>query len=212
MKRGCFEQTDRINPLIHISATHAHAWDNRVAFHPRVPRMSQTSLGHHPGLTEAMQLLLGCHADIRRLSERMLRLDIHLIHYGLDDAARETAHDILDYFEHEVPLHHADERGDLFPALRRLRDTRITRSLDALDTEHDALTRMWRSVRPWLAGIEARQAPQRPTVLGAFAVRYPAYADWEEREVFSAIGRLPVARIVSLAEGMRGRRALHTAF
>ena len=171
--------------------------------------MQLPSLSDHPGLAEAMQRLLGCHADIRRLSERMLRLDIHLIHYGLDESARTTAHGILDYFEHEVPLHHADERGDLFPALRRLRDPQITRSLDALDAEHDALTRMWRSVRPWLESIQARHAPKRPQTLGAFAVRYPAYADWEEREVYCSILRLPATRIISLAEGMRGRRAIH---
>lgn len=172
--------------------------------------MQLPNLANHPGLAEAMQLLLGCHADIRRLSERMLRLDIHLIHYGPDESARTTAHDILDYFEREVPLHHADERGDLFPALRRLRDTQVSQSLDALDAEHDALTRMWRNVRPWLDAIRARQTSPRPKVLSAFAARYPAYADWEEREVYCAIRRLPVARIVSLAEGMRGRRALQS--
>lgn len=164
-----------------------------------------------PGLADAMHLLLGCHADIRRLSALILRLDIHVIHYGIDDAARATAHDILTYFEHDVPLHHADERGDLFPALRRLGDGDIVQSLDTLDKEHDALMRMWRGMRPWLRGVQDRQVAERPTSIAAFAARYPAYADREEREIFGAIRRLPADQILSLANGMRGRRALHGA-
>lgn len=170
--------------------------------------MPPSTPSNDAGLADAMQLLLGSHADLRRLSALMVSLDIHLIHYGLDDAARATAHDILTYFEHDLPLHHADERGDLFPALRRLGDAGIATSLDALEAEHDALIKMWRGVKPWLQGVRDRRASQRPKWLGAFASRYPAYVDREEREVFSAISQLPPEQIRSLADGMRGRRAL----
>lgn len=166
---------------------------------------------HDIGFSDPMTHLLGCHADIRRFSGLMLRLDIHLIHYGPDDTARSTAHDILAYFEQEVPLHHADERGDLFPTLRRLGDADIVQSLDALDAEHESLMRTWRAVRAWLQGVRDRRPSKRPDLLGKFAARYPAYADREEREVFGAILRLPRDQLLSLADGMRRRRTLRGA-
>lgn len=196
-------------PLIYISRQLACGCKNTAASLSRVPSMPSPNTAHAPGLADAMQLLLGCHDDIRRLSARMLRLDIHLIHYGPDDAAQAAAQDIATYFEREVPMHHADERGDLFPALRRLGDTGIVQSLDALDTEHDALMRMWRGIRPWLHSVRDLRPTQRPNTLGAFAARYPAYADREEREVFGAIRRLPPDQIMPLAGGMLGRRTLH---
>lgn len=157
------------------------------------------------------RLLLNCHDKIRDFSSLLLRLDVHVIHYGIDDEVRKAASDILNHFEVEVPLHHADEQSDLFPLLRSLGNAEVVRSLDALRLEHEQLGKLWRTVRPWLDSVQRRRPLPRPRSLSAFATRYPAYADREEREIYGAANRLSPSDAQLVADSMRQRRQLASA-
>lgn len=152
------------------------------------------------------RVLLDCHDKIRNLSGLLLRLDVQVIHYGIDEAARAAAGEILHYFQTEVPLHHADEQRDLFPLLLSFGNAAVAQALDALKIEHAALGAQWRTVRPWLDSIQRRRPLPRPKALASFATRYPAYADREEREVYWAARALSSMQAQQLLENMTQRR------
>lgn len=156
---------------------------------------------------EPTRLLLTGHERIRHASSLLLRLDIHLIHYGVDEETQAAARSIMRCFDVEVPLHREDEERDLFPALRELGRSHIAKSLDDLKEEYDEIADMWQPVRDWLETIRRGRLPARLKLLGSFAERYPAYADREERQVYSAIRRLTKGQIHMLSESMQQRRA-----
>lgn len=159
-----------------------------------------------------LELLYACHEKVRRFTGLTERLVAHAAARGADAEAREAAASVLRYFEQALPLHHADEEADVFPALRALHDTALSAAIAALEDEHAALDAQWQRVAPWLrqlaAGAAAAAADFAPTQqeVADFAAAYVRHIECEEGEVFVAIERLPEAVVHAVAARMRARR------
>ena len=125
-------------------------------------------------------------------------------------AAGEQAHDaatqILRYFELSLPNHHADEEEDVFPALRGLNDVALAGAIAALEAEHAVLDALWQEAAPWLRAVAQGEACAAPETLAQFVAAYAVHTEREEREVFSAIDRLPASTVDAIAQRMRARR------
>ena len=153
-----------------------------------------------------LELLYACHDKVRRFTTLAGRLAEHLATHGADAQARDAAAQILRYFELSLPNHHADEEEDVFPALRSLNDVAISAAIAALEAEHGVLHALWEEVSPWLRRVEQGEATPAPQGLAQFVADYAVHAEREEREVFSAIERLPVDVVDAIAQRMRARR------
>lgn len=153
-----------------------------------------------------LELLYACHDKVRRFTTLAGRLAEHLAIKGADDQARDAATQILRYFELSLPNHHADEEEDVFPALRSLNDVAISSVIAALEAEHGVLHALWQEVAPWLRRVEQGEAAPPPQGLPQFVADYAVHAEREEREVFSAIERLPADVVDAIALRMRTRR------
>lgn len=154
-----------------------------------------------------LELLFACHDKVRHFTALAGRLALHVSHQGADAEAQQAAANILRYFDLALPKHHADEEEDVFPALRALQDMRLTQALDSLLREHERLDAYWQVVQPWLTRIAQGEAPAAsPLVLPRFVAEYQAHAEREERDVFSAIERLPQATVAAIAARMCARR------
>lgn len=153
-----------------------------------------------------LDLLYACHDKVRRFTRLAGQLGRHVLTQGADAQARDAATQILRYFELALPNHHADEEEDVFPALRRLDDADICAAIAALEAEHDVLHGLWDEVAPWLRRVVAGEAEPAPNCLPRFVADYAVHAEREERDVFSAIERLPAAVVDAIALRMRTRR------
>ncbi|MBY0339574.1 MAG: hemerythrin domain-containing protein [Rhodocyclaceae bacterium] len=153
-----------------------------------------------------LELLYACHDKVRRFTRLAGQLGTHVVTQGADAQARDAATQILRYFELALPNHHADEETDVFPALRSLDDPAVSAAIAALEQEHGVLHRMWDEMAPWLRRIVEGEAEPAPECLPRFVAAYAAHAEREEREVFSAIERLPAAVVDAIALRMRTRR------
>lgn len=153
-----------------------------------------------------LELLYACHEKVRRFTSLAWKLAGHVETQGTDEQARDAASQILRYFEMSLPHHHADEELDVFPALLTLNDAAISGAITALEAEHLALEALWQKVGPWLHCVAQGEAVPAPACLAQFVADYAAHAEREEREVFSAIERLPAPTVDAIAQRMRARR------
>ena len=153
-----------------------------------------------------LELLYACHERVRRFTGLAGRLATHVAEHGADEQARDAATQILRYFELSLPNHHADEEEDVFPALRGLNDAVLAHAIAALEAEHAMLDLLWNDVAPWLRRVAEGIVDPAPASLARFIAAYPVHIEREEREVFSAIERLPVAVADVIAQRMRARR------
>lgn len=153
-----------------------------------------------------LELLYACHERVRRFTTLAGRLAAHVAEHGADAQARDAATQILRYFELSLPNHHADEEEDVFPALRGLNDAVLADAIVALEAQHEALDAMWQEIAPWLRRVTQGEPDSAPTVLARFVTDYTEHVAREEREVFAAIERLPVAVVDVIAQRMRARR------
>ncbi len=154
-----------------------------------------------------LELLYACHDKVRHFSALIGQLAPHVAAKGVDAEASQAAANVLRYFELALPHHHADEEEDIFPALRSLHELKLNAAIDAVQAEHLLLDTLWQQVRPWLNRIAQGAKPEAtPAVLPQFVKTYPAHAAREEKDIFSAIERLPAAEVDRIAQRMRQRR------
>jgi len=153
-----------------------------------------------------LELLYACHEKVRRFNALAWKLAGHVETLGADEQARDAAKQILRYFEMSLPHHHADEELDVFPALRDLNDAALSAAITELEAEHVALEALWQEVGPWLHGVAQGETVSAPASLSQFVAHYVMHTDREEREVFSAIERLPDSLVDAIAQRMRARR------
>ena len=156
-----------------------------------------------------LELLYACHDRVRHFAALIGKLAPYLAERGVDDEAQQAAANALRYFEQALPLHHADEEEDVFPALRSLRDVRLNAAIESAHDEHLALDRLWQSVGRWLRRIATGQPPgYAPAMLLQFVRDYPAHVEREDQEIFIALARLPEEEQASIGRRMRERRGL----
>lgn len=153
-----------------------------------------------------LELLYACHERVRRFTALAGRLAAHVADHGADEQARDAATQILRYFELSLPNHHADEEEDVFPALRGLNDVALAGAIAALEAEHAVLDALWQEAAPWLRAVAQGEACAAPETLAQFVAAYAVHTEREEREVFSAIDRLPASTVDAIAQRMRARR------
>ena len=153
-----------------------------------------------------LELLYACHERVRRFTALAGRLAAHVADHGADEQARDAASQILRYFELSLPNHHADEEEDVFPALRGLNDVALAGAIAALEAEHAVLDTLWQEAAPWLRAVAQGEARVAPETLAQFVAAYAVHTEREEREVFSAIDRLPASTVDAIAQRMRARR------
>lgn len=153
-----------------------------------------------------LELLYACHERVRRFTALAGRLAAHVADHGADEQAHDAATQILRYFELSLPNHHADEEEDVFPALRGLNDVALAGAIAALEAEHAVLDALWQEAAPWLRAVAQGEACAAPETLAQFVAAYAVHTEREEREVFSAIDRLPASTVDAIAQRMRARR------
>ena len=153
-----------------------------------------------------LELLYACHERVRRFTTLAGRLAAHVADHGADEQAHDAATQILRYFELSLPNHHADEEEDVFPALRGLNDVALAGAIAALEAEHAVLDALWQEAAPWLRAVAQGEACAAPETLAQFVAAYAVHTEREEREVFSAIDRLPASTVDAIAQRMRARR------
>lgn len=159
-----------------------------------------------PRIDDPIELLLACHDKVRRFATLALKLRDHLTQVGPDPQAQEAAQSILRYFEMAAPLHHQDEELDLFPALRTLKQSALTASIDTLDAEHAELGALWGALQPWLRDTVAGRPTGTPPEVDDFARRYTAHAQREEVEVYPSAAQLTPEQVQRISAAMVARR------
>ncbi|MFP4615780.1 MAG: hemerythrin domain-containing protein [Thiohalorhabdus sp.] len=122
--------------------------------------------GSAPDFDHPLALLRACHGRVERFAGLAARIAEHL-EEGQPPArpVRESAGQVLRYFDQAAPLHHADEEEDLLPRLRpRLGPAEapeLTALLRALTAEHEALDEGWRELRPLLEALRNGRSVDR---------------------------------------------------
>ena len=134
-----------------------------------------------PGFEHPLELLRACHRRIERFAGLADRITGFLEEGSAPaERVRETAGQVLRYFDEAAPLHHADEERDLLPRLRhRLAqrpDPELEELLEGLAAEHGDLEGQWRELRPRLVALRDGQ-PVDPAGYG------PAAASFRETQM-----------------------------
>ena len=109
--------------------------------------------------------------------------------------ARSVAASTLALFQHGMVEHHADEEGELFPAVLRSaqgaeRD-QVQAVVERLTGEHRTLEALWKRIEPALnAGAKGKVTDVDEDVVAELVRAYTVHARFEEQEF------LPLAHII----------------
>jgi len=100
-----------------------------------------------PTFESPLDMLHACHDRIEIHCTTLEKLVEYLPRHGCDSAARQTAANILRYFDTAGPNHHADEERDLFPLLRAgshgPEAVELAALLESLIAEHRLMEQAW---------------------------------------------------------------------
>jgi hemerythrin-like domain-containing protein len=118
-----------------------------VASRPaRQARPSTPQLGEFESLDNAHRAALA-------MLESFSKLLAHLDDRGLDDAARDSAREILGFFSGPGAHHHADEEKHVFPGLLASSDVELVQHVRRLQQDHGWLEEDWRELHPQVEAI-----------------------------------------------------------
>ena len=143
-----------------------------------------------------------CHAGILSQLEAAAQLPELVL---AAERARRIAEATLALFDPSVLDHHADEEGDLFPAVQRsaaagVEAAQVADMIQRLTLEHRAIEALWRRVKPAVkATAQGRPADLDAAALDELVKTYTAHALFEERE------------FLPLAQQILGRNGNHLA-
>jgi hemerythrin-like domain-containing protein len=170
------------------------------------------------GYDQPIEMWLGCHHRIARMSSLLQRLVDHLKYHPVDRQAGITAASIRRYFEEAAPRHHEDEEIDLFPRLlEKLRDqpdAPATEKMDAairsLRSDHVEMHDLWLQMRARLLEVEAGKDPRFDDAqVMLFVTRYRAHIEIEDGLLAPAFKRLFKARdLREIGRAMAARRGV----
>jgi hemerythrin-like domain-containing protein len=113
---------------------------------PRAPRPAAPPLPEFEKLDQAHRAALEMLAAFDRLLE-------HLDERGLDDTARNSAGEILAFFEGPGRDHHAQEEAHVFPGLLAGADVELVQHVRRLQQDHGWLEEDWHELKPQIEGI-----------------------------------------------------------
>jgi nitronate monooxygenase len=146
---------------------------------------AQSALSRRVDLQSPLATFEQCHLGITKRLQAAVELPLLL---GPARRAREVAADTLDLFDHAVLAHHAEEEGELFPAVMRAsrsgeeRD-RVQAFVDRLMRDHRHIEQLWRGLEPAVVRLaEGQPAEIGPTALQELLEAYTRHARFEEDE------------------------------
>jgi pyridoxamine 5'-phosphate oxidase len=169
------------------------------------------------GYDQPIEMWLGCHHRIARMSSLLQRLVDHLKHHPVDRPAGITAATIRRYFEEAAPRHHDDEEIDLFPRiLEKLRAAQspaaaaIESAIGTLLADHREMHALWLQMRERLLKVEAGEDPQFDDIqVQLFVSRYRAHIEVEDGQLAPAFKRWFKARdLRAIGQAMAARRGV----
>ena len=143
-----------------------------------------------------------CHAGILSQLDALVELPTLV---AAAAQARVVAADTLSIFRHAVFEHHAEEEGDLFPAVLRSatpgeEHDRVQALQERLTHEHRTLEALWKRVEPAVsAGAKGKDADLDSNLVAELVRAYRAHARFEEQE------------FLPLAQAILGRNGNHMA-
>lgn len=163
----------------------------------RHARPSAPQLPEFESLDHAHRAALQMIAAFERLVDR---LDSH----GLDDAARASARQILDFFSGPGRHHHADEERHVFPGLLASTDVELVQHVRRLQQDHGWIEEDWRELQPHIEAIAGGynwyDLAMLRLALPVFAALYKDHIALEESLVYPAAKRQREALLKAQAE------------
>ena len=170
-----------------------------------------------PGFDQPIAVLKHCHGRIRKQLTTLERLLSHLPEHGADDAARQAASAVLNYFEKAAHLHHDDEEQDLIPMLRAVAQGEDAATLQALAPvilqDHKDMDALWQDLHEQLTAIsEGSAATLSASAVQRFNQRYSSHMEREESTMAPMAMRLfSPAQMTQLGNAMQRRRGIGDA-
>lgn len=173
---------------------------------PPIPLASASS-------QEPLPMLYTCHRRVLRYCATLRRLVLYVAEIGCDRQAQVISHELLRFFDNEVPQHYAHEEEDLFPALIESMAGSDAICLHDLTRgsarQHRALATQWTTLRGPLEEIAAgRQTLLPAQSVEAFARQWSDHIGLEEGELLAMASRLltgdELARVNRCMQERRG--------
>jgi hemerythrin-like domain-containing protein len=165
--------------------------------------MSLVGIGKSGGGTPS-DLLLDCHARIRRFSSLAVRLAAEP---APESELMEAAAAVHRYFTQALPLHVADEEQSLAPRLRRWAPQTFD-ALAAMEREHrEHEIGLGRLIPRW-AELARDPGARATTLAGAqqLSAALEAHLAAEESAVLPSLPRLPPEELQAFVAELRARR------
>ena len=169
-----------------------------------------------PGSEPPLEAMAGCNQRLLHHCAAMRRLALYVGECGFDGQAGAATASLLQFFDHVLPLHHADQQLGLFPALMESMagsDAACLRNLTqaAVQQQHE-LWRLWLRLRPALLDLASGRADALPVhAIERFIEHCKAGVDREDGELLPMARRLLAdAELERLGAAMRQRRARPT--
>jgi hypothetical protein len=169
-----------------------------------------------PGSEPPLQSMAGCNQRLLRHCAALRRLALYVGECGFDSQARAATEALLRFFDHVLPLHHADLQLGLFPALIEAMagsDAACLHDLtQAAAQQQRELWRLWLRLRPVLLDLASGRADALPVhAIEGFIDHCKAAVAREDDELLPMAQRLLAADdLQRLAAAMRQRRARPT--
>lgn len=159
-------------------------------------------------------MLSDCHRRIESFLAALLRLALERKGQRLDNSARASLENALEYFRHSAPRHTADEEESQFPRMRECEGSAdALRAIEALHADHVIADRAHAEVdalgTKWLHDGELGEtdAERLSELLESLAKLYAHHIDVEDHMVFPAAARmLPPEQVIAIGKEMASRR------
>ncbi len=165
---------------------------------------------------DVFEFLDDTHREIQRQIKQLHALVDAIESDGLNQATRDMAREVLDFFNTEARQHHLDEEKHVFPSLLASADTNVVQAAQHLTQDHGWLEENWIQIAPsleaatsgnlWFDPVELRHA------LDVFEALYADHLLLEESIAYpEAKKRLESADTVGMGREMAKRRAVQQA-
>jgi len=169
--------------------------------------LPRPSFAARAGQAKLPEFVVMDHAHLAALGmlEAFQRLVQRLESEGLDDPARQSAREILAFFNGPGRTHHADEETHVFPGLLASSDAGLVADVKRLQQDHGWLEEDWDELRPHILavaeGYNGYDLPLLSAALPIFQALYMEHIHLEESRVYPAARRQKLA----LLEGRSGQ-------
>ena len=169
-----------------------------------------------PGSEAPLEAMASCNQRLLLHCASLRRLALYVGECGFDAQARAANERLLRFFDHALPLHHADASGDLFPALIESMagsDAVCLHELsEGLGRQQHEVRRLWLRLRPALLDLASGRATALPVQeVETLIAQCRSCVDAAQGELLPMAARLlSQAQLDQLGSAMRARRSAPT--